>query len=289
MPATTLTAKLIPLALAALATAAHAQILFTDDFSGSSLDTSKWSLGTWQLGRTQLAFSPAVAGGVASLRHDTYNPSDPGGTFRGTEIYTKQSFARGTAGLELEARVRTRAGTPSGLVTSFFTYTFNPNNTSDEIDFEFLTKQINADNVAGSSGHHVQLTTWNDWDNAHPNRTTTANVLVPSLNLAAFNTFTIRWLPTHIEWLINGTLVRSSPANNPDAPTPVRLNFWASDPGWSAAYDGSLQPTGSAAANASAFYDVDYVTVRVAPEPTTVTLLACGLTPLLLSRRARRQ
>ena len=79
-------------------TAAHAAVLFQDDFSGSTLDGSKWSLGTWTLGRTGLGNAPVVAGGIASLQFDTYNPDSPGTQFRGTEIYSNQSFARG-AGL----------------------------------------------------------------------------------------------------------------------------------------------------------------------------------------------
>jgi len=105
--------------LAAGAGTARAGEVFRDDFAGSSLDTSNWNIGTWQLGRTRLNFTPQVTAGMVRLRHDTYNPANPGGSFRGSEIWSDRRFDRG-GGLEFEARVRTPV-LPSGLVTSFFT------------------------------------------------------------------------------------------------------------------------------------------------------------------------
>ncbi|MFM7322658.1 MAG: hypothetical protein ACKO5K_14215, partial [Armatimonadota bacterium] len=89
-------------ALAAAATVgapAHAQtVLWRDDFNGTSLDATKWNLGTWRLGRTQLGNSPVVGGGIARLTFDTYG-------FKGTEIWSKGLVSRGN-GLEIAARVR---------------------------------------------------------------------------------------------------------------------------------------------------------------------------------------
>src|SRR5206468_12394845 len=139
-----LRAVLSSAAIAATPIVARAADLLRDDFNGASLDFSNWSTGTWQLGRTQLGFTPAVTGGIVQLRHDTYNPSNPGGTFKGTEILSNQNFTRGS-GLEYEARVRSNA-VPSGLVTSFFTYNTVAGSPplADEIDWEFLSKEINA-------------------------------------------------------------------------------------------------------------------------------------------------
>jgi hypothetical protein len=41
----------------------------------------------------------------------------------------------------------------------------------------------------------------------------------------------------------------------------IRLNFWAPDSSWAAAYDPGLQPTANLAANQSYRYDIDYVKV----------------------------
>ena len=267
--------------------------LFYDDFSGSSLNSSLWGVGNWTFGGNRAYFgnTPAVTGGTASLRIDTYNPAHPGTNFLGTEIYTNQSFARGT-GLELDARVRTDA-MPAGFVTSFFTYVTNPDTTSDEMDFEVLSKQIAANPVPPSAGQPVDLTTFNNWDGnpahwfdgIHHSATTPT---VPGLNLNDWNTFTIRWLPDHTEWLINGVLVRTTTQALADAPMPIHLNFWAPDSSWSDAYNASLVPTNNPNNNQSYFYDVDYVSVTTIPEPASGWLLAMGLAGLVGMRLMRK-
>src|SRR5688572_16198687 len=100
---------------------AHAADLLRDDFNGATLDQGKWGIGTWLLGRTQLAFTPQVTGGMARLRLDTYNPGN-NSLLRGTEILSDLPFTRGS-GIEYEARVRTNPVSTGGTVTSFFTYT----------------------------------------------------------------------------------------------------------------------------------------------------------------------
>ena len=111
--------------------------------------------------------------------------------FSGTEIYSTQSFARG-AGLEMEARVRTNA-LPSGLVTSFFTHTF-VGTLADEIEYEFLTKQLDT---AGAGDAPVLLTTWNDWDASNPTygdgiHHWSVNPLVTELDMSGFNNYMVR-------------------------------------------------------------------------------------------------
>src|SRR5687767_12238205 len=135
--------------------------LLRDDFNGAALDQAKWGIGTWLLGRTQLGFTPQVTGGMARLRLDTYNPTNTS-LLRGTEILSDNAFTRGS-GIEFEARVRTNAVAPGGTVTSFFTYiadlTPNPP-LADEIDFEFLSKHINA---SPGPSDPVLATTWNNF------------------------------------------------------------------------------------------------------------------------------
>lgn len=259
--------------VAAAAIPAHGAELLFDDFSGAALDSNKWALGTWQLGRTQLGFTPQVTAGMARLRHDTYNPSRPGNAFRGTEIYSHDSFARGT-GLEFEARVRTNA-MPAGLVTSFFTYTALPGNPplADEIDFEFLSKQINA---SSPTSDPVLMTTWNNyrtdgsnfWD---PNVHSSVSTNIAGLNLAEFNTFKIRWLPDRVQWYVNNIPVRTALHAVPDVPAPIRANFWAPGTEWQDAYAATLQPTANAASNVSQFYDVDSIAVRRIFSPVAPT------------------
>jgi beta-glucanase (GH16 family) len=231
-----------------------------------------------------------VAGGIASLSLNTYDAAHPG-SFAGTEIYTNQSFTRGS-GLEFDARVRTDA-MPSGFVTSFFTYVFNADSTSDEMDFEVLSKQINANPVPPSAGQPIDLTTFHNWT-GDPNdyfdgiHHTASTPTVAGLNLNDFNTFTIRWLPDHTEWLINGVLVASTTEALADSPMPIHMNFWAPDNSWSDAYNAAEQPTTNPLANQSYFYDVDYVSVETIPEPPSALLLALGIGGLAGGRVIRR-
>ena len=253
---------LLSLVVAPLASAQT--VLLRDDFSGKALNTSIWNLGTWKLGRTQLGNSPVVANNMARLTFDTYG-------FRGTEIWSKQTFARGN-GLEIEARVKLN-NLPSGLVTSIFTYAYDTtNNVSDELDIEILSKQVN--NTTG--GDPVLFTTWNDWDEltgvyqdgVHH---WSFSQFFANLDVNQWHTYVIRWLPgtatalPRTEWLIDNQRVAWSEKAQPERDTPVRLNFWAPASGWTDAYSSSLSPARTSKSNVRYFYDVDYVEVRQLP------------------------
>lgn len=251
--------------LSVFAPVASAQtVLLEDYFSGNTLDTTKWNLGTWKLGRTQLGNSPVVANGVARLTFDTYG-------FRGTEIWSKQTFARGN-GLEIEARVKLN-NLPSGLVTSIFTYAYDTTrNVSDELDIEILSKQVNST----TGGDPVLFTTWNDWDELNPAYQDglhhwSFSQFFQNFNVNVWHTYVIRWLPgsttvlPRTEWLIDGQLVAWSEKAQPEQETPVRLNFWAPASGWTDAYSSSLSPARNAKNNVRYYYDVDYVKVRQLP------------------------
>ena len=282
---TLLRSVLVVTALLVFVETSHAQtVLFRDDFSTGTLNTTNWGVGNWTLGRTDLGNTPTVSGGIASLRLDTYNAGTTT-RLRGSEIYTNASYARGANGIELETRVR-MPGVPSGVVTSFFTHTFNANSTADEIDFEFLSKQ----NFGTTTNHKVQVTNWNDWDSNNPAYNNGTNhrssmQTVTGLNLNDFNTFTIRWLPTRTDWLVNGSVIYSTSDALPDAAMPVRLNFWAPNADWTDAYDGTLVPVTTVGANQSYFYDVDYVEIRTAPVPEPTTILSIASFVLILFAR----
>jgi beta-glucanase (GH16 family) len=235
-----------------LAAAQGSTVVFRDDFSGSALDSSLWSVGNWKLGRAQLGNTPIVSGGIARLTFDTFG-------FKGTEIYSKQLFSRGVYGLELEGRVRLGMPLPSGLVTSIFTYVENSVGASDEIDIGILTKQVNA----AVGGAPVGFTTWNDFTGTCtvPYKST-QTVFVSGLDVSAWHSYVIRWQPGKVVWLIDGNVVATDTLVVPDANTPVRLNFWAPGSGWTEAYDANFQPATTASSNARYYYDVDYVEVR---------------------------
>ncbi|MFM7083671.1 MAG: glycoside hydrolase family 16 protein [Hyphomicrobium sp.] len=240
---------------------AQTQVFF-DDFNGGSLNTKNWSIGTWNLGRTKLGNTPVFGTEpnttYARLTFDTYQ-------FKGTEIYSVNSFARGN-GLEIEARVRLN-NLPSGLVTSLFTYTYDTSTaTSDEIDIEILSKRV----LQTFNGDPVLFTTWNNWSEASPTYQDGTHhysneVLFPNFNVNGWHIYTIRWLPTGTEWLIDGQVVYSSSKALPEAPTPVRLNFWAPASSWTDAYDPNLKQVSRPKNNTRYYYDVDYVKVTQLP------------------------
>ncbi|MBV9463662.1 MAG: hypothetical protein JO317_05480, partial [Verrucomicrobiae bacterium] len=106
------------LAFAALiGTKAPADVLFRDDFNGTSL-SPYWRVNPGDyLGRTYLDQAPDVGGGVATLHLDTYSPTTPGLVVRGTEIQGQDFYAQGQ-GLEFEARMKFDPSTPNGVVQS---------------------------------------------------------------------------------------------------------------------------------------------------------------------------
>ncbi|MBP8080712.1 MAG: glycoside hydrolase family 16 protein [Arenimonas sp.] len=246
------------IALMASLAPAHAggTVVLREDFNGAQLDSTVWGVGTWKLGRTQLGNVPVVAGGIAQLAFNTYR-------FTGSEIYTRRNFSLGN-GVEFEARVRMNH-LPSGLVTSLFTY--NTQNTlSDELDIEFLSKQVNL----STTGAPMLMTTWNNWDEAHPTygdgiHHSSQSKVITGLDVNLFHTYTIRWLPGRTEWLVDGVLVASSTLAQPDLAAPLRINFWAPASSWTEAYDSRLRPVGSKRQNQTWFYDVDWVEVRQLP------------------------
>lgn len=244
------------LTLSAAPAFASGTVVFRDDFDAGQLDANRWLVGNWKLGRTQLGNVPVLAGGMAQLRFDTYR-------FTGTEIITTTSYPLGN-GVEFEARVRLNY-LPSGLVAAMFTYKSQAR-LSDEIDIEILSKQVNA-SVGGAP---LLLTTWNNWDESSPTygdgiHHSSRSVFVNGLDVNAFHTYLIRWLPGRTEWLLDGVMLASSTQAQPDLATPFRLNFWAPAQGWTSAYDANLKPARNARQNLSYFVDVDWVEIRALP------------------------
>jgi beta-glucanase (GH16 family) len=253
------------------------ETLFRDDFSGSTLDRNTWMVGTWDLGRARFGDTPYLHKGMATLRLHTYNPAAPGSKFLGTEILSKKTFSRGY-GVEFEARMRLR-NMPDGLVSAFYTFTRDSGGRSDEIDYELLSKWVNH---ADPTGDRVLATTWNEWsastgkyfDNVHHSD---ARPVVKGLDLNRFNTFKIKWLPDHTEWLINGKRIHTTKFALADEAMPVKFNLWAANSSWADAFNAGLLPTANKAADRVWEYDIDYVVVRALPKPGTALGSGFGL------------
>ena len=242
--------------------AAAGQVLLRDDFDGSSLDTTQWFVPTGPgtfFGRTQIrppSVPLTVAGGVIRLQLDTWNPSAlvPGDSFFGSEIDTIDSWAV-ESGLSFSARVRLVPPIPGGLVGAVFSFVFLPAIPGhDEIDFELLSNDL----VAGEE--RVLTNVFQDDDFSQAGDPVFADV--GGLDLTVFHVYEVRWLPDRVEWYVDGALVRTETETVPDDPQNVRLNFWAPDAFFAAAYDASLQPVAAEEDNEIFFYEADWARVR---------------------------
>jgi beta-glucanase (GH16 family) len=253
-------------------------VLFHDGFNidGPNIDRTKWTgpATAYFLGRTQLRLASApvaVVGGAAVLTFDTFNSATPG-TFRGVEIETNQYFPVST-GLAFEARVKPAANLPRGLVTSLFSYVFRDLGggvrQQDEIDWEFLTNQL--------VGRTQPVVSTNVYVDEFLGAGSPVLVGLPdTVVLGEWNTLRVEWYPNRVHWLVNGQLVFERTDRVPNDAMSVRLNFWAPDSNWTAAYSSALTPAATAAQNQTFQYLVDYVTVYRLPGLATADLDSDG-------------
>ena len=236
---------------------------------------------------------PIVVNGVAQIRLDTLNPIilDPpenstgqiaNPSLFGTELIINQDFELGS-GLAFEARMRVNAPianptvgggtTQKGLVASLFSFFGREIGLNqalfDEIDFEFLTNDINN---AEQNTQNSSLVLTNVYNDDPPGiGSPGAPIKVENLDLTQFNTFRIEWLPDRIRWFVNDEEILTRTDIVPDEAKTIRLNFWApKEEGFQKAFDPSLQPVQRQAGdtnqdllarNQTFFYEVDYVKV----------------------------
>ena len=278
---------------------------FWGDFDGGGLDLTKWGYQNrdWPIGLTWFKGAPTVSGGIATFEHHTYNPYNPGISCLSQEIYTQTAFSR-SPGFGIEVRVRLRPSISSGLVSSVFGYTdkampYGSPVWSDEVDFEFLSNQVN--NPPESIGHRVFVASWNDfgapgsgyYDLVHH---WGENPVVPTVDLTEFNTFKILWSADSVRWywdpdqirgqdFYRNMLISETSSIIPDEPLTLRMNFWASSLDWPLAWDSGMQPASNPADDIVCFYDVDYIRIMRIPAPASLLLVAFGLLSLRFIRR----
>jgi hypothetical protein len=243
-----------------LAAQAETEVLLRDDFNAPPLDTSKWSVPTGPgtfLGRTQIrppSSTLSITGGSIRLQLDTYNPWSrvPGDSFLGSEIGTVDTYEI-EDGLIVEARVRLVSPLPGGLVGSLFSYGLS-GDVRDEIDFELLSNDLVA------AEERVLTNVFDSHNFIFPG--VHAHAGVAGLDLDGFHVYRIEWFPDRVIWYVDNVFVREETGTVPDDPQNIRLNFWAPDTFFKAAYDARLVPAAAPEDNEIYFYEVDWVKIR---------------------------
>jgi beta-glucanase (GH16 family) len=115
-----------------------------------------------------------------------------------------------------------KAADCSGVISSFFTYTNNP--TWDEIDIEFLGKDMTQ----------VQFNYFTDGEGGHE--------YLYNLGYDAskeFHEYGFEWLPDSITWFIDGVKIYKATENIPTHPQNLMMNLWncIGKEGWSGDFE----------------------------------------------------
>ena len=197
-------------------------------------------------GRTQMQQSlPAIANGAALLTLNTYDPTGPGKAFVGTDIYTSQTFQPGSTGIAFQV-VAKMDQTTGGLVGGIFPYNLLDQATTDhnEIDTELVSNAQTSLSV-------------NNYADEPLGAGNPQTVPLPAGDdLTQWHTYTMVWQTSQISWYIDGNLVAQTNSNVPIGAMPLYLDFWAPASDWAYAYNGSLQPVSSQAANTTFGFEV---------------------------------
>lgn len=225
---------------------------FSDEFSGTTLDTAKWS-SEWWWGPLNEGTYPqdeslpnniTVANGIAQLKA-TRGPTPAGKTYGTAVATTYQKFSQ-TYGY-WEARLKMPASA-KGIWPAFWIL---PEDTSWPPEIDIMEWLGVAPNYVTLSNHYG--TVQNHLGN-------TTNYSGPDFS-AQFHTFGMLWTPTSITWYVDGTQRFQTSSGVPNVPMYVLLNI--NTGGW----EGSNNFV-DASTVFPCTYSVDYV--RVYRPPTEI-------------------
>jgi endo-1,3-1,4-beta-glycanase ExoK len=225
-----------------------------DDFSGTSLDTSRWTNAEERApgyipGNHQGYYEPSnvsVQNGYLVIRLTQFNgPVDglDGVVSLGGLVYTDETFRYGT--YQWRARMSSTSASPggtgspvSGSVSAGFNYI---NNSETEIDFEF-------------SGHLPGWLWMVNWHNTNPStgpfesQQTYSSIPLSDIT-SAFHTYKFVWERRKITFYVDDVYVTDHVTNVPRAPARFMINHWGTNnPFWG----------GPATLGTTRFYYVDW-------------------------------
>ena len=190
-------------------------LTFDDEFSGSSLDTRKWtaSEGTFENRANPLQyFLPSeVSVGRGHLSLTSEQRSSHGYGYTSGEIRTLDKFCQLYGRLEVRCRFPTAPGTWSAV------YLLPADNR--------WPPEIDACEFIGRDPSKVYLT--NHWQDAFgQHKQEDRNWMNPAINWGAWHTYAVEWKPRSIQWFVDGVGVPRGPVVGPASAIPmyIRIN-----------------------------------------------------------------
>jgi len=189
------------------------RLTFDDEFSGSKLDTRKWtcSEGTFPTREEPLQyFLPSeVSVGQGHLRITSEQRSVGGQPFTSGEIHTQDKFCQLYGRLETRCRFPQTPGAWSAVYLLPADGDWPP-----EIDVaEFI----------GRDPAEVWLTNhWKDWNGQH--QQANRNWIDPTVDWGGWHTYAVEWQPNSIRWYIDGVLRGETIGPVSAVPMYIRIN-----------------------------------------------------------------
>lgn len=227
--------------LLALRPAAEAQgappdgwvLVWQEDFDArDAAFEARWDVGTHTFDGNLAQFVPqnvVVEGGLLTLR---LTPEPAGSrAYSGAELRTDNQTGFFRYG-RFEARMRAARG--SGVISSLFTYRYDP---WQEVDIEFKGRdtravQANIFYNEGTANVPYEVPPFPE------------DALLPFDAADAFHVYAFEWEPGVIRWFVDGTQVLESqnPAQVPYLPQQLMMNIWATDAPWAGPFVPSALP-----------------------------------------------
>ncbi len=206
---------------------AQASSGWQDDFTGSTLDLSRWivmngqapgaiadnHIGYFQPDRVSLSNSYLV---LLLTQENGQVGTNPNGVIsRGGGIHTTQTYGYGT--YQWRMRMSSTAGSPldagnavSGSVSAGFIYV---NNSQTEIDFE----------LSGQTPNTLFMTDWHGINNS-------TTVSVPLYGISSdFHTYKFVWTRGKITYYVDDVVQATVTTNVPTAPAYFMISHWGSN------------------------------------------------------------
>jgi len=175
----------------------HSTTLFSDNFNGSSLDTSQWAV---LFGNSCISAS----GGNLNLSGYYCYPSDADPEHKSIE--STQTFSQGVSGITASARIN--------IGGDYQSFGFNRQSTLASMAIYFDS----YDNSLGANANTIRAFIYT----ANPTGTLLFNESIP-VSWGAYHDFTINWLPSEIEFLIDGNLYKSFAYTTGNISLPVNI------------------------------------------------------------------